>query len=64
MEEQYISIKKASCILKLNPHTVRKYCRDGIFDCKRVKNTRGSKIYVNVLSIPAFLRRTEKSLKV
>lgn len=58
MEEKYITLKEAAKIMGVSYLTARSYCKKGIIECKQVyKNTRRSPIFVNLLSIPTYLRR-------
>lgn len=60
MKEKWITLKQASKMMKVSYLTARTYCKKGILECRQALPKRRSPIYVNLLSIPTFLRNEKK----
>lgn len=60
MKEKWIKLKDASKIMGVSYLTARSYCKKGIIECKQAIKKRRSPVYVNLLSIPTFLRNEKK----
>lgn len=63
---EWVTIKEASIITKLHPHTVRKYIKEGVFEINKPFIKWGSKILVakdslvRKYSLPAYSRQIPK----
>lgn len=60
---EWVTIKEASVITKLHPHSIRKYIKEGIFEINKPFIKQGSKIMVSKdslirkYSLPAYTRQ-------
>ena len=68
---EWVTIKEASIITKLHPHSIRKYIKEGIFEINKPLIKEGSKIMVSKdslvrkYSLPAYARKNnEESIRV
>lgn len=60
--EKWINLKKAAEITGKHHMTIRKWCKKGLIECKRIDEGKGASPYfINELSIPTFLRKNDKS---
>lgn len=56
MNNNTVTVPEAARIMGVNPHTVRKLIKDGKIEAYRLQK----KYRVNLLSIPAFMRKETK----
>ena len=56
-KERWITVAEAVKIMKMHRLTINRYCRTGILECKRPYDKRRCPWKINILSIPAYLRK-------
>jgi hypothetical protein len=57
--EQWITANEAVNLTGKDYGTIRNYCKRGLFECKRMINNGSSPLYINLLSIPSFMRKNK-----